>query len=147
MNGINLIKEEALTFNKIHEQKLQDRLARLKVWREQKKASDQNARAKKKIPFVVPGLTRSSKLILEANTSLPFKHTERVTRSQVKKVELEKQWTVTSTNKGGVQEERVIKNAKVGVKSFAPKGFMFTAPTGNKARDQLFEFVHSIFLS
>ena len=76
--------------------KLQDRLAKLKLWWEQKIATEQKARANKKAPFLVPGVTRASKVVEVASSVGTNPTSSRVTRSQTKKgCETEKQWIIT----------------------------------------------------
>ena len=131
-NTVNLnIAPDANIVEITHEQKLKERLARLKQWREQKVAEEKKAKANKKTPFLVPGIARSEKMTAEATNSKPAKSTSgRVIRSQVKKngdTEI-KQWTVTD-----IKQPTAKKTAKQPVKptkSFAPKDFIFSAPFG-----------------
>ncbi|KAI9553990.1 hypothetical protein GHT06_019261 [Daphnia sinensis] len=117
-----------------HQQKLQERLARLQIWRQEKKASEEKARATKKAPFLVPGVAKVNKAVPEITPLANIKVANtRVTRSQTKKpMEPVKQWTITSNN--SLSEKKQPKNAKKeneapkNEKSFAPKGFVFTAP-------------------
>ena len=135
VNATNAPTDSTVVTEATHEQKLQERLARLKVWREQRAQSDQKARAKKKVPFLVPGVARSNKLAAletklneEKATSKPI---GRVTRSQASKkpVDAEKQWTVT-VNEPIKVKKPAAKNSKKENQSFAPEGFVFTAPKG-----------------
>ncbi len=110
--------------------KLQDRLAKLKLWREQKMATEQKARANKKAPFLVPGVTRASKVVEVASSVSTKPTSSRVTRSQTKKgSETEKQWIITKNEI--VQTKKQTRNSKKENESFAPQGFVFTAPKGN----------------
>lgn len=130
------ISEDSTVPAPIHDQKLQDklklqdRLAKLKLWREQKIATEEKARANKKAPFLVPGVTRASKVI-DVTSSASIKPTSsRVTRSQTKRpIETEKQWIITKNE--SAQSKKQTKNSKKENESFAPQGFVFTAPKGN----------------
>ena len=115
-----------------HEQKLKERLARLKVWREEKIQAEQKAKAKKKVPFVVPGVARGNKVAVMEPKPCPTKQPAgRVTRSQAKRTaETENQWTVTSNPKTQLAGKKTVKVSKPTIHSFAPKGFVFTAPKG-----------------
>ncbi|KAK4008083.1 hypothetical protein OUZ56_013239 [Daphnia magna] len=132
-NVLNASKKNSnVTTELTHQQKLQERLARLQIWRQEKKASEEKARATKKAPFLVPGVSKVNKAMVEITHSAKVA-TTRVTRSQAKKpVEPVKQWTVTSND--SLSGKKKPKNAKKeneapkSEKSFAPKGFVFTAP-------------------
>ena len=146
-NTVNLnIAPDANPVEITHEQKLKERLARLKQWRELKVAEEKKAKANKKTPFLVPGIARSEKMTTEATNSKPAKSTlsGRVTRSQVKKngdTEI-KQWTVTD-----IKQPTAKKTAKQPVKatkSFAPKDFIFSAPFGMLLL-YLYKFIYQIF--
>jgi hypothetical protein len=120
----------------IHDQKLQDklklqdRLAKLKLWREKKMATEEKARANKKAPFLVPGVTRTTKVVETSSSATMKPSSTRVTRSQTKRpVETEKQWTITKNET--IPAKRQTKNSKKENESFAPQGFVFTAPKGN----------------
>lgn len=135
-----------------HDQKLRERLARLKAFREQKMANEQKAKANKKQPFVVPGVARPEVAKKEVKPPVktapaPPPAASRVTRSQTKKgSEPEsKQWIVT-TNKANTKPapKKLTKPAETKaskvqpppekkpevVKSFAPSNFIFSAPKG-----------------
>ncbi len=140
VNTINVSKTDLATVNAetTHKQELQNRLARLKVWREQRAQSDEKAKAKKKVPFLVPGVARASKpAMIETKFEATSKTTGRVTRSQAKKpVDVEKQWTVTTTET--VKTKKIAtKNSKKENESFAPKGFVFTAPKGKSIGNKI----------
>lgn len=140
VNTINESKADLATVNAetTHKKDLQNRLARLKVWREQRAQSDEKAKAKKKVPFLVPGVARASKpAVIETKFEAISKPTGRVTRSQAKKpVDVEKQWTVTTTET--VKTKKLAaKSSKKEDESFAPKGFLFTAPKGNSIRNKM----------
>lgn len=120
-----------------HDVKLKERIARLKAWREQKLAEEQKAKARKKQPFLVPGVTRvevpkkdppkKDVNAVKKNVTIPSKPpVGRVTRSQAKKaVETERQWIVTA-NTG--TRPATTKAAS----SFAPENFSFCAPKGKQ---------------
>jgi len=148
-----------------HEVKLKERLAKLKQWREKKQIAEEKAKAQKKMPFVVPGIsrldtqmkegkvsskdktkatkpvravreTRSTRAQTEASLkpTQDLERTGRVTRSQVRNAEkTNSKWTVTSTKPAAVKQNSA--PAKPETLSFAPKNFVFTAPTGK------FEFI------
>lgn len=120
-----------------YQQKLQERLARLKIWRQEKIASEEKARATRKAPFLVPGVSKINKAIVEVTPSVNLKvASTRVTRSQTKQpAEPVKQWTITTNNSqpGKKQTRNAKKENEQPMKenSFAPKGFVFTAPKGD----------------
>ncbi|XP_057374874.1 disks large-associated protein 5-like [Daphnia carinata] len=127
-------KNSNVTAELTHQQKLQERLARLQIWRQEKIAAEEKAKATKKAPFLVPGVSKVNKAMVETipSTSIKVANT-RVTRSQTKKpVEPVKQWTITSNNslpgKKQPNNEKKENEAPNNEKSFAPKGFVFTAP-------------------
>ena len=139
------------------QQKLQERLQKLKIWREQKIVTQEKEKAKKKAPFVVPCVTRSEKQVSEATVKLnktigqtdrvtrskaaanskqkefkagPTKPSERATHSQAKAApakSIEKPISKTLQNK-----TKKISSQKWEVKSFAPQDFQFTAPQGTR---------------
>ena len=116
-----------------HDQKLRERLAKLKLWREQKVADEKKAKATKKVPFLVPGVARSEKMATEVASSSksakPIAVSARVTRSQVKKNgDVEKQWAVTENKPPTVKKQT--KLPLQATKSFAPQNFVFSAPLG-----------------
>lgn len=112
--------------------KLEDRLARLKLWREKKTAAEEKARANKRAPFLVSGVTRTTKVVEAAPSTTTKQPSNRVTRSQTKKfVETEKQRTVTKNSTLPLKKET--KNSKKENESFAPQGFVFTAPKGKNS--------------
>ncbi|EFX72494.1 hypothetical protein DAPPUDRAFT_227521 [Daphnia pulex] len=118
--------------------KLQDRLARLKLWREKKTATEEKARANKRAPFLVPGVTRTTKVVEAAPSTTMKQPSNRVTRSQTKKfVETEKQWTVSKNSTLPLKKET--KNSKKENESFAPQGFVFTAPKELAVKDIEFQ--------
>lgn len=129
-NTVNLnVAPDANPVEITHEQKLKERLARLKQWREQKVAEEKKAKANKKTPFLVPGVARSERMTAEAVKSAKSTVSGRVTRSQVKKKEdTEKQWIVTD-NKPSTAKKQAKQPVKA-TKSFAPKDFIFSAPFG-----------------
>jgi hypothetical protein len=109
--------------------KLEDRLARLKLWREKKTATEEKARANKRAPFLVPGVTRTTKVVEAAPSTTTKQPSNRVTRSQTKKfVE-----TGTVTKNSTLPLKKETKNSKKENESFAPQGFVFTAPKGKNS--------------
>ena len=165
-NTIDLKSPRVASKEESHEVRLKERLAKLKLWREKKLVAEEKAKAQKKVPFVVPGIsrfdkqtkdtkaltkeptkatakpavnlakigreTRSNKAQAKAPTkqATNWERTGRITRSQAKNAEnLGSKWTVTATKATAVKHES--KAIKTEVPSFAPKNFMFTAPTGN----------------
>lgn len=125
-----------------HEQKLKERLAKLKVWREQKMAEEKKAKAKKKQPFLVPTFAPKAEPLAKRDPNTTIKKetkavvsnpVPRMTRSQAKKgANVEKQWIVSS------QEPRKsatpVMPPPAPVPSFAPENFVFSAPRGNLLR-------------
>jgi len=127
---LNSPKNEA-TPEQSHDSKLRERLERLKLWRENKLAAQQKAKAKKKVPFLVPGVARLDKPVQDTRvltktgkqgkeTNPPKPLAGRVTRSQARNAK----WTVTATKPTEEKENKKKKEAP----SFAPKNFVFTAP-------------------
>ena len=162
-NAVDLKSPKAPVVEESHESRLKERLAKLKLWREKKIVAEEKAKAQKKVPFIVPGISRLDKLAKEAKASNkeptkpaasrlkvgretrttkaqareptnPAANWEktaiRVTRSQTKNAEKTgSNWIVTATKTTAVKNDS--KKANTEVASFAPKNFVFTAPTGN----------------
>ena len=142
------------------EQKLRERLIKLKAYKEQKLAQDQKAKATKKQPFVVPCFTRPE--VAKKDVNPPAKAAQptvkatpapsaRVTRSQAKKgpEPAAKQWIVSSTKttkaapkKLTIPDQRAARTPSEEVKpiisSFAPPNFIFSAPKGKQRISLLF---------
>jgi len=161
-NAVDLKSPKAPVVEESHESRLKERLAKLKLWREKKIVAEEKAKAQKKVPFIVPGISRLDKLAKEAKASNkeptkpaasrpkvgretrttkaqareptnPAANWEktaiRVTRSQTKNAEKTgSNWIVTATKTTAVKNDS--QKANTEVPSFAPKNFVFTAPTG-----------------
>ena len=151
-----------------HEQKLQDRLNKLKLWREEKAAAQKKEKARKKAPFIVPCHSMNAKPeksekpgkeapVFSVKTSERTtrsqaakgtsagltKPVERLTRSQAKKSVNDVKKTPAPTRATN-RAKKLASAQKWEVQSFAPTNFVFSAPQGIKTL-QLVIF-HSAFI-
>lgn len=131
---LTMVGEKQLVQELTHQEKLQERLARLEKWREHKKAADQKAKARKKAPFIVPKVCKASNKTQgeDLNISCVSKASTKNTLP-VRKIASDKQWNVTSNESAKKKPENQLLNKpfKPEFITFAPKNFNFSAPEGN----------------
>lgn len=128
---LSMQAEKETTRELTHQEKLQERLVRLKEWREQKKMSEQKAKAKKKAPFLVPGVCKSNSRTPVEDQNVSCIETKSCPKSivQSKKILSDKSWNVT-LHESSVKKKSLNKPFKPESISFAPKSFNFCAQLG-----------------
>ena len=147
VNTLNLdgdVSPVVVSAEMTHKQKLEDRLRRLKLFREQKAASKNKEKLVRKAPFVVP--LRGPRPV--PGTEVPITKTtakvDHVVQSRYKEVEKPALRVTRSTTRALKQDvmkkpgspavkargKKTLPNHKWQVQSFAPDNFTFSAPKG-----------------